>query len=52
METITSNLNASDEEYFNDCIDKLTHDEEQIENLLKIISTSVIKFFNSSIPKL
>ena len=52
---ITGNLDASDGEYFNDCIEKVTHDERQIENLLKnqiSVTTSVIKTFNSTIQKL
>lgn len=53
--SITGNLDASDGEYFNECINKITHDEYQIENLLKnqiSVTTSVIKSFNETIQKL
>lgn len=53
--SITGNLDASDGEYYNDCINKITKDEYQIENLLKnqiSVTTSVIKSFNSTIQKL
>lgn len=53
--SITGNLDASDGEYFNDCIEKVTRDEHQIENLLKnqiSVTTSVIRTFNSTIQKL
>ncbi|XP_074031912.1 uncharacterized protein [Leptinotarsa decemlineata] len=52
---ITGNLDASDGEYFTDCINKISQDEHQIENLLKnqiSVTTSVIKNFNSTIQKL
>lgn len=53
--TLTSNLDASDGEYFNDCIEKVSRDERHIESLLKnqiSVTTSVIKSFNSTIQKL
>lgn len=53
--SITGNLDASDGEYFNECITKITRDEYQIENLLKnqiSVTTSVIKSFNATIQKL
>lgn len=53
--SITGNLDATDGEYFNECINKVIHDEYQIENLLKnqiSVTTSVIKNFNSTIQKL
>lgn len=52
---ISGNLDASDGEYFSDCIDKLEKDDKEIQNLLKnqiqIVSTT-IKNFNSTIGKL
>lgn len=53
--TLTGNLDASDGEYFNDCIEKVSRDERHIESLLKnqiSVTTSVIKSFNSTIQKL
>lgn len=53
--SITGNLDASDGEYYNDCINKISNDEHQIENLLKnqiSVTTSVIKNFNSTIQNL
>uniref|UniRef100_A0A6P7GY14 Uncharacterized protein LOC114348240 n=1 Tax=Diabrotica virgifera virgifera TaxID=50390 RepID=A0A6P7GY14_DIAVI len=53
--SITGNLDASDGEYFNKCINKINSDETQIENLLKnqiSVTTSIIKTFNTSIQKL
>lgn len=34
---ITCNLNASNEEYFIECINKINRDEQQIENCVMII---------------
>lgn len=53
--SITGNLDATDGQYYNDCINKLTNDEHQIENLVKnqiSVTTSVIKNFNTTIQKL
>lgn len=53
--TITGNLDASDGEYFNDCIDKITQDERHLESLLKnqiSVTTSVIRNFNTTLQKL
>lgn len=53
--TLTGNLDASDGEYFNDCIEKVSRDERHIESLLKnqiSVTTSVIKNFNFTIQKL
>lgn len=53
--SITGNLDSSDGEYFNDCINKVVQDEHQIENLMKnqiTVTTSVIKNFNNTIQKL
>lgn len=53
--SISGNLDASDGEYFNDCIDKITQDQQQIETLLQkqiSVTTSVIKNFNNTIQKL
>ncbi|XP_050518951.1 uncharacterized protein LOC126893054 [Diabrotica virgifera virgifera] len=53
--SITGNLDSSDGEYFNECTNKITRDEYQIENLLKnqiSVTTSVIKSFNATIQKL
>lgn len=53
--SITGNLDASDGEYFNNCIEKLSRDEHHFETLLKnqiSVTTSVIKSFNSTIQKL
>ncbi|VEN49052.1 unnamed protein product, partial [Callosobruchus maculatus] len=52
---ITGNLDSDDGEYYNNCINKLTQDEHQMENLLKnqiFVTTSVIKSFNTTIQKL
>nr|CAI5848062.1 unnamed protein product [Callosobruchus analis] len=52
---ITGNLDATDGQYFSDCIDKITHDEHNIERLMQkqiSVTTSVIKNFNSTIQKL
>lgn len=52
---ITGNLDSSDGEYYTNCINKLSNDEHQLENLLKnqiSVTTSVIKSFNSTIQKL
>lgn len=53
--SITGNLDSTDGEYFNNCIDKLSRDERHFEILLKnqiSVTTSVIKSFNSTIQKL
>lgn len=53
--SITGNLDASDGEYFNECINKVSRDEREIENLLKnqiSVTTSVIKNFNATIQSL
>lgn len=53
--SITGNLDASDGEYFNECINKITRDERHIETLLKnqiSVTTSVIKNFNTTIQNL
>jgi len=52
---ITGNLDASDGEYFNDCIEKISRDETQIEALMKnqiSVTTSVINSFNTTLQKL
>ncbi|XP_074026487.1 uncharacterized protein [Leptinotarsa decemlineata] len=52
---ITGNLDSSDGEYYTNCINKLTQDEHQLENLLKnqiSVTTSVIRNFNTTIQKL
>lgn len=53
--SLTGNLDSSDGEYYSDCINKLSNDEHQIENLLKnqiSVTTSTIKNFNYTIRKL
>lgn len=53
--SITGNLDASDGEYFNECINKVSQDERHIETLLKnqiSVTTSVIKNFNTTIQRL
>lgn len=53
--SITGNLDASDGEYFNEHLEKLSRDETHVETLLKnqiSVTTSVIKSFNSTIQKL
>lgn len=55
FKSITGNLDSSDGEYLNACIDKLTGDEQELQHLLKSqisVTTSVIKSFNSTIQKL
>ncbi|KAJ8977559.1 hypothetical protein NQ317_019134 [Molorchus minor] len=55
FKSITGNLDAEDGEYYANCINKLSNDEHQIENLLKnqiSVTTSVIKNFNATIQKL
>lgn len=55
FKSITGNLDASDGEYYSNCINKLNNDEHQLENLIKnqiSVTTSVIKNFNSTIQKL
>lgn len=55
FKSITGNLDASDGEYYSNCINKLHNDEYQLENLIKnqiSVTTSVIKNFNSTIQKL
>lgn len=52
---ITGNLDASDGEYYNNCINKIEKDEHQLEALMKkqiMVTTSVIKNFNETIRKL
>ncbi|KAJ8911126.1 hypothetical protein NQ315_003302 [Exocentrus adspersus] len=54
FKSITGNLDSSDGEYYNDCINKLNRDEHQLETLLKnqiSVTTSVIQSFNSTIQK-
>ena len=53
---ITGNLDSSDGEYYNNCINKIEKDEHEIEivNLLKkqiIVTKSVIKSFNDTFQK-
>ena len=53
--TITGNLDASDGEYYNECIEKVSRDEREVQNLLKnqiSVTTSVIKTFNNTVQKL
>lgn len=53
--SITGNLDSSDGEYFNNCIDKVVKDEHEIERLMQkqiSVTTSVIKNFNNTIQKL
>ncbi|XP_060520848.1 uncharacterized protein LOC132698673 [Cylas formicarius] len=55
FKSITGNLDSTDGEYFNECIDKVTKDEHEIEKLLKnqiSVTSSVIKSFNSTIQSL
>lgn len=55
FKSITGNLDSSDGEYYNECIDKINRDEREIESLLKnqiSVTTSVIKNFNSTIQNL
>jgi transcription termination factor NusB len=55
FKALTGNLDASDGEYFTQAIDKITHDQHQIENLLKnqiSVTSSVITTFNETIRKL
>lgn len=52
---ITGNLDASDGEYFNKCIDKLEKDDSEIQNLIRNqikVTTSTIRNFNETIRKL
>lgn len=52
---ITGNLDASDGEFYSNCINKILNDEHQLENLMKnqiSVTTSVIKNFNETIQKL
>ena len=52
---ITGNLDSSDGEYFDACINKVSHDERELETLLKSqisITSSVIKSFNTTLQKL
>ena len=52
---ITGNLDASDGEYYTNCINKIEKDEHELENLMKkqiMVTTSVIKSFNETIRKL
>ncbi|XP_049825049.1 uncharacterized protein LOC126265985 [Aethina tumida] len=53
--TISGNLDASDGEYYDKCINQIEKDEKHIENLMKnqiLITTSTIKNFNYTIQKL
>jgi hypothetical protein len=53
--SITGNLDASDGEYYNECIEKVSRDEREVEILLKnqiSVTTSVIKTFNTTLQKL
>lgn len=55
FKSITGNLDSSDGDYYNECINKINRDERELENLLKSqisVTTSVIKNFNSTIQKL
>lgn len=55
FKSITGNLDSSDGEHYNECIDKINRDEREIESLLKnqiSVTTSVIKNFNSTIQNL
>ena len=52
--SITGNLDASDGEFYTECINKLLNDDHQLENLMKnqiSVTTSVIKNFNDTIQK-
>lgn len=52
---ITGNLDASDGEYYSNCINKIEKDEHEFENLMKkqiMVTTSVIKSFNETLRKL
>lgn len=53
--SITGNLDASDGEYYNQCIDKLEKDDAEMQKLLRnqiqIVSTT-IKNFNTTVKKL
>jgi len=51
---ITGNLDASDGEYFSNCIHKIEKDEHEVETLMKkqiMVTTSVIKSFNETLRK-
>lgn len=51
---ITGNLDASDGEYYSNCINKIEKDEHELENLMKkqiMVTTSVIKNFNETLRK-
>lgn len=53
--SITGNLDSSDGEFYNNCIDKLERDDREIQNLLKDqiqVTTSTIRNFNYTIRKL
>lgn len=53
--SITGNLDASDGDYFNECINRVSRDEREIETLMKnqiSVTTSVIKNFNATIQNL
>ncbi|XP_074030051.1 uncharacterized protein [Leptinotarsa decemlineata] len=55
FKAITGNLDASDGEYYTNCINKINNDEHELENLMKnqiSVTTSVIKNFNNTIRKL
>lgn len=52
---ITGNLDASDGEYYVNCINKINQDERHLETLMKnqiSVTTSIIKSFNSTIQQL
>jgi hypothetical protein len=53
--TLTGNLDSSDGEYYDQCINKLEKDDREIQNLIKEqiqVTTSTIKNFNYTIQKL
>lgn len=54
FKSITGNLDYADGEYFNECINKVTRDEREIEQLLKnqiSVTSSVLRNFNSTIQQ-
>jgi hypothetical protein len=53
--TLTGNLDASDGEYYDQCMDKLEKDDSEIQSVIKEhiqITTSTIRNFNYTIQKL
>lgn len=55
MKSITGNLGANDSEYYTKCINKITRDEHELENLMKnqiFVATLFIKTVNATIQKL